>query len=484
MSDLEATKERVFRARAALWRLFPFVASILVRIRILAVRGLPFPAGVNATTLAIDVDQISKVSDAELVGILAHETLHLAFRDVVRRGDRVPEIWNVATDAVNNEILSPYVKLLENVWRFNVLEDALGERIPEGISKEQLYDKIVKKAKKAPRPQWNDLGAPSESQMQQGGGQQQDQQGQSSQSQAGAGSGKKGKKKGDGQQAQPPQQGQQSPQPGAGGGQKKGRKRGQSSQSQQGTGQGKQKKQEGGGAASGAPTPQMVGVIQEGDPSLRDEDEEKREEAWRRALARAHAAQAGTAPGALEREVSQLLKSRVPWRNLLRQALRDGYGRGIIQSWKRLNRRVPELPGARRLTTPRTWVLLDASGSISDEILNQFMSEVVSAARAAGGITVVAWDAEVKGVWNYHRGMKMKIQGGGGTVIRPALALVKEKMQPGDVVAVLSDFELSDYDSDETAALARAVKARAAVAIAATVDQNPPAWGWRTIRAQ
>jgi len=218
---------------------------------------------------------------------------------------------------------------------------------------------------------------------------------------------------------------------------------------------------------------------------LSDPDEEKREEAWKRALARAHAAQAGTAPGVLEREISQLLKSKVPWRNILRQALRDGYGRGIVQSWKRLNRRVPELPGARRLTTPRTWVLVDASGSIDDKVFDQFMAEVVAAARAAGEITVVAWDAEVKGVWKYHRGMKMKITGGGGTVIRPALTLVKEKMQPGDIVAVLSDFELSDYDSQETAALARAVKARAAVAIAATVGQAPPpTWGWRTVRVQ
>jgi len=467
MSDLEQTRERVFRARAALWRLFPFVASILARIRIIAVRGLPFPVGVNTTTLAIDIDKISGIPDAELVGALAHETLHLAFRDVVRCGDRVPWIWNVAADAVNDEILSPYVKLPDDVWRFRALEEILGERIPEGISKENLYDKIVKKAKKAPRPQWNDLGAPSESQM-----------------------------RGGGQQAQPPQ-GQQGPQPGAGGGQKRGKKQKggggaqqgqegqQGSQPQQGAGRGKQKKQKGsGGAASGAPTPQMVGVIQEGDPSLRDEDEERREEAWKRALARAHAAQAGTVPGALEREVSQLLKSKVPWRNLLRQALRDGYGRGIIQSWKRLNRRVPELPGARRLTTPRAWVLLDASGSISDETFNQFMAEVTSAARAAGGITVVAWDAEVKGVWKYHRGMKLRIEGGGGTIIRPALELVKREMRPNDVVAVLSDFELSDYDNSETAALARAVKARAAVAIAATVDQNPPAWGWRTVRVQ
>jgi hypothetical protein len=98
---------------------------------------------------------------------------------------------------------------------------------------------------------------------------------------------------------------------------------------------------------------------------------------------------------------------------------------------------------------------------------------------------LVAWDAEVKGIWKDHRGMRMHITGGGGTIIRPALELVKREMRPNDVVAVLSDFELSDYDSDETAALARAVKARAAVAIAATVDQNPPAsWGWRTVRVQ
>jgi len=97
---------------------------------------------------------------------------------------------------------------------------------------------------------------------------------------------------------------------------------------------------------------------------------------------------------------------------------------------------------------------------------------------------LVAWDAEVKGVWKYHRGMRMHIEGGGGTIIHPALELVKGKMQPGDIVAVLSDFELSDYDSSETADLARAVKARAAVAIAATVNRNPPAWGWRTVRVQ
>ena len=58
-------------------------------------------------------------------------------------------------------------------------------------------------------------------------------------------------------------------------------------------------------------------------------------------------------------------------------------------------------------------------------------------------------------------------------------------MYYGDVIVMLSDFEISDAEEPDVVRLAREVARRAGVAVAATVDRNPPAgWGWRVVRVE
>jgi len=425
-------------ARIWAWAHFPFIASILARVRVVAVRGLGVgkniiaPAATDGNSIYVDIDVFPKLNPAERRGTLMHEVLHLALRDVSRRGSRDPEDWNVAADAVNNDILEGVgVRLPPGVFRLSALRRIVGAQ--PGISKEELYDLLAGATQKIGAGVLGDL--------------REDLRG------AGAGDGEGGEKS-PGQSA-----GESGERPGG---------------------------EKAGEPGAGARV-EVVGVVQEGEPALARGDEG----AWTEAVAAAAAAharmrRAGQSPGGLDREISAVLQPKVDWRELLRVALREGYGRTVVQDWRRESRRVPGLPGVRRFSRPRAWVLVDTSGSISQEEYDQFMAEVSAVARSADGVHVVFWDAAVRGVEEHRSGRPLPAgRGGGGTVVRPALEEVVRRMRYGDVVVVLSDFEISDALDPETERLAGEVARRAGVAVAATVDKNPPAkWGWWAVRVE
>jgi predicted metal-dependent peptidase len=439
MSDeaaVAAVRSAVEEARLWAWARFPFIASVLARVRIVAVRGLAAggmvaPAATDGNNIYVDVDAFPKLDSAERRGTLMHETLHIALRDISRRWSRDPHIWNIATDAVNNDILEGAgVRLPPGVYRLSDLRSVVDAQ--PGISKEELYDILARAA--------TQVGAGGSGDLRE------DLRG------VGAGEGEGNREsKGESQ------------------GQPRGEERGK----------------------AGGPGPgdrvEVVGVAQEGEPGLARGDED----AWAEAVAAAAAAQAqmrraGKTPGGLDREISAVLRPAVNWREVLRVALREGYGRTVMQDWRRESRRVPGLPGVRRFSQPRAWVLVDSSGSITQEEYNQFMAEASAVARAIDGVRVVFWDATVQGVEEYRPDRPLPAgKGGGGTVVRPALEEVAKRMRYGDIVIILSDFEISDAEEPETVRLAREVARRAGVAVAATVDLNPPApWGWRAVRVE
>jgi len=439
MSDevaVAAVRSAAEEARLWAWARFPFIASILARVRIVAVRrlaagGMVAPAATDGNNIYVDVDIFPKLDSAERRGTLMHETLHIALHDLQRCGSRDPHVWNLAADAVNNEILEGAgVRLPPGVITMSDLRGVVD--IQPGISKEELYDLLARAA--------TQIGAGGSGDLREdlrGVG-------------AGEGEGKEsGSKTSQGQS----------------GGEERGKA---------------------GGSGSGDRV-EVVGVAQEGEPGLARGDED----AWAEAVAAAAAAQAqmrraGKTPGGLDREISIVLRPAVNWRELLRVALREGYGRTVMQDWRRESRRVPGLPGVRRFSQPHAWVLVDTSGSITQEEYDQFMAEMYAVARAVDGVHVVFWDAEVQAVEEYRPARPLPVgKGGGGTVVRPALEEVARRMHYGDVVVILSDFEISDVSEPEAVRLAREVARRAGVAVAATVDLNPPAgWGWRAVRVE
>ncbi len=52
---------------------------------------------------------VEEITEEETIGVLAHEVMHCILGHSDRRGDRDPELWNIAIDYATNLILSDAV---------------------------------------------------------------------------------------------------------------------------------------------------------------------------------------------------------------------------------------------------------------------------------------------------------------------------------------------------------------------------------------
>lgn len=105
-NDLDAN-ERVVKSKVHLQRKAPFFAHILARSECVMVDTPEIPlAGIDPRgKMYLNKTGIMKIQELKLMGLLAHEILHYVFRHELRRGSRIPMIWNVATDLTINSIL-------------------------------------------------------------------------------------------------------------------------------------------------------------------------------------------------------------------------------------------------------------------------------------------------------------------------------------------------------------------------------------------
>lgn len=140
----------------------------------------------------------------------------------------------------------------------------------------------------------------------------------------------------------------------------------------------------------------------------------------------------------------ELLKPKINWRAELRESIRRGVGRNVVSTWTKRHRKLPGLaPGIVMLRRPDIYCLVDVSGSISQNMVNQFFTEIFTAARLSK-VHAVFFDEKVRGVFRVRPGIIPRVEGGGGTVISPALSLVYKKARRGDIVVVLTDGLVSD----------------------------------------
>jgi predicted metal-dependent peptidase len=102
-------------------------------------------ARTNGDWVEFDADFCNELDDLELVFLVAHETLHKAFRHPWRRGSRHPVLWNMACDYVINGWLrkqSSSVLVLP--------KDVLHNHHYTELSEEAVYEELLKSAKKIP----------------------------------------------------------------------------------------------------------------------------------------------------------------------------------------------------------------------------------------------------------------------------------------------------------------------------------------------
>ena len=192
-------------------------------------------------------------------------------------------------------------------------------------------------------------------------------------------------------------------------------------------------------AGDGAPQPQPLSAAER--ESLRIQ--------WQQRLAGAaqQAMRAGKLGGSMARLVDHLLQPQLPWRALLARymsaAARNDY------SFTRPSRRegAAILPGLRSSTIDLV-VALDTSGSISDNEMREFVSEINAIKGHAGArITLHACDERLAadGPWIYEPwedlALPSRFQGGGGTRFTPVFEWVQRQDRQPDLLLYFTDAE-------------------------------------------
>lgn len=203
--------------------------------------------------------------------------------------------------------------------------------------------------------------------------------------------------------------------------------------------------------------------IDANDPGDIPQDSEEEAKNWQSTMERA---EVGDSPGGVIRNIlGDMKRVETPWHVHLRRYMMARVlpttephdtrpGRSMISTYA-FNRRsdrnikVPFEPGIQMQKGIKTMaVLIDTSGSIGDDILKMFMTQIQAIRNVTGANVVLVFaDAAVQKVvkvkrWDDLVSVVKKIKGelgGGGTDFRPAVAYVNKELSECHVAVYLTD---------------------------------------------
>lgn len=176
-------------------------------------------------------------------------------------------------------------------------------------------------------------------------------------------------------------------------------------------------------------------------------------EAIRRGTAeavRAHHRSRGSVPAGWRRWATTVLEPTIDWRRALAGAVREAaaWASGAVDyTYRRPSRRTAAmravvLPRLRQ-PVPRVAVVVDTSGSMTEDDLRDALGEITGVLRAVGiggnRVTVAACDADVHATRRVSTVDQVELVGGGGTDLRVGIEAVVRGPQRPQVVVVLTD---------------------------------------------
>lgn len=157
----------------------------------------------------------------------------------------------------------------------------------------------------------------------------------------------------------------------------------------------------------------------------------------------------GTVPGGLLRWANDIVSPKIPWQRELAAAIRNQVTRiaGMIDhSFMRPSRRQTASPDfvlpSLVEPTPNIVVVIDTSGSMSEEQLAQALAEVKGILRATGieeGLRVLTVDAAVGAAQTVFSARAIKLVGGGGTDMGVGIAAAGALKPIPDFTIVITD---------------------------------------------
>ena len=149
---LSECKEKIERCCARVLMGYPWWATLLLQLRRVYTNQVP-TMGVDGTHLFICPEFTMSLTDDECVGVLLHETGHIALLHCYRRTWRDPQLWNIAADMCVNALL-----IADGI----VLPGGLVPPSPLEKTAEENYDELSEAIKKAFESMPQDVLAPGQ----------------------------------------------------------------------------------------------------------------------------------------------------------------------------------------------------------------------------------------------------------------------------------------------------------------------------------
>ena len=152
----------------------------------------------------------------------------------------------------------------------------------------------------------------------------------------------------------------------------------------------------------------------------------------------------------LPRSISDMLNPVIDWKKELAEFVTSSCKGKDEYTWRKFNRRLISndiyLPTVENETIGEVVVAIDTSGSIGQQQLNEFASELVSICEAVSpdAVRVLWWDTKVHGEQlftdNYDQiGSMLKPLGGGGTRVSSVAEYINKKKINAECVLVFTD---------------------------------------------
>jgi predicted metal-dependent peptidase len=411
MQDLHALETKLAAARTRLILEKPFLGALVMHLPLKSADPKWCKTtATDARNFYFNPDYIARLTLEQTQFVLAHEAMHCALSHFNRRNHRQKHRWDVACDYAVNMILDEE--------RMRGPDNALMNAAYRGLTAEEIYPVLHEDPPEETQDMHLFDNEPSE-----GGGEGEPQDQNDSE-------------QGKGQNEKPePSQGESGGKPDQ-----------QQDQQKGGAGQGNESQQN----TDSQPDSHSQQNSEVPPPPA---DPDQLDEQWKSRLAAAAQAarQAGKLSQSMMRLVDNLLAPQLPWRALLARymmnAARDDY------SFQRTSRREAGNPGDAMM--PRLYsqgvnviVLLDTSGSVTRDELQEFLSEIDALkAQVRADVTLHACDDKLAeaGPWRYAMWEAIRlpeeISGGGGTDFRPAFEWVQRDQLSPDLLVYFTDAE-------------------------------------------
>jgi len=394
----------------------PFLGSLVMHLSLKAANAKWCATmATDARNFYYNPDYIARLTLDQTQFVLAHEAMHCALSHFNRSNHRQKHRWDVACDYAVNMILDDE--------RMAGPENSLMNATYRGLTAEEIYPVLHEDPPEETMDQhlFDDTGS------------------------------------GQGGEGEPEENDSE---PGAGG---EGEQSGGDGQSEPTESDSAEQSEAGG---QDAPPPPM--------------DSDQLDEQWQGRLAAAAQAarQAGKLSASMLRLVDQLLAPRLPWRALLARYMmnvaRDDY------SFQRTSRREGEAMMPRLYSQGvRVAVALDTSGSVTDDEMREFLTEVDALkAQVRAEVTLHACDNKLAedGPWRFAMWQSLElpdsISGGGGTDFRPVFDwLEADRIEP-DLLVYFTDAEGRFPETEPSFATIWLVKGKAPVPFGARIQLN------------